>query len=199
MKSIRQTNKDLDLRRFGKDVYTKALKSGDDSSGQGDTSIKSFEDFMKKCIYNAYAGDVITYYEDHGLNVPKWTMEWIEENAVLPLGVATNVYVENVPWIDGREEPFTGGLNFLFTADTPLSADMLIGTYWERVIYPKDIEIDNNKWYFAIDDGFLCFVPGSDVENEFSETGGYFPTILTEEGLVSFSERFECASLVVIS
>lgn len=38
MKSIKQINKDLDLRRYGKDEYSKALNSGkskDDEVGGG--------------------------------------------------------------------------------------------------------------------------------------------------------------------
>lgn len=41
-KSITQTNKDLDLRRFGKDVYSKALDEGGGGGGEDTVSILQF-------------------------------------------------------------------------------------------------------------------------------------------------------------
>lgn len=90
-KTITQTNKDLDLRRFGKNLYTKAMSEGGNGSsegddggggdgGGGDTSEEAFL-FQALTIINSTAGfcfDENLEYPNYVHPISDWDDSWAE-------------------------------------------------------------------------------------------------------------------------
>ena len=168
---VSEKNKNLDLRRWGRNQYTKALNASESGEGgEGGSSsdaLSSYDSFLRKMIYNTAELNAEDYSQDIRA---EWSEEWIEENVILPDAIQLSTFVADVPVKGG--ERYTGSIkSLLVPKDTDLPMDMFVGNgVFVRAVYFKNTQIDTTKWYLTEYDGL---VPGSMIESE--EFQNYFP------------------------
>ena len=184
-----EKNKNLDLRRWGKNQYTKALSSASDSGSDSDSSsgpLSSYEDFLVRIIYNVMYLAAEDF--DQVPDKTDWSEEWIRENVVLPDAIEMGTFLTNVPQAE-ESENYTGYCGLLVPSDTELPMDMFIGNGGDatRPVYTKDTQLNPAKWYMAndINQGIIVIAPGAVLEDYIFQH--YYPAHFTD-GVLQWSE-----------
>lgn len=185
---ITEKNKNLDLRRWGKNQYTKALGSasgsgsGSDSgsdSGSSSGPLSSYEDFLVRIIYNTMELGAEDF--DQAPAKTDWSEEWIRENVVLPDAIEMATFLTDVPQA-GESENYTGYCRLLVPSDTELPMDVFIGNGTvNRPVYAKNTQINPDKWYmiYFVDEYATIIAPGAVLEED-DTFQNYYPAHFTD-------------------